>query len=114
MQVIQALQSDSLKHFKTMNQGSENIKPQRYPGQNVEYMSLGITYQCQALTIAGIWDYQLCLSILSAFLLADGNELYHDSLIMMKVTLEDEVKKVRLMEEDAGMTHLLSKGLTLC
>ena len=67
---------------------------------------------CQALTTAGIWDHQLCSSILSAFLLTNGNELYHHSLVPMKVTLVDELKKVRFMEHAAGMTHLLSKGLT--
>ena len=75
-------------------------------------MLLDITYHCQALTTAGIWDHQLCLSILSAFLLTNGNKLYSHSLITMKVTLEDELKKVRFMEHAAGMTHLCSKGLT--
>ena len=44
--------------------------------------------------------------------LTNGNELYCHSLITVKVTLEDELKKVRFMEHAAGMTHLLSKGLT--
>ena len=30
----------------------------------------------------------------------------------MKVTLKDELKKVRFMEHAVGMTHLCSKGLT--
>ena len=30
----------------------------------------------------------------------------------MKVTLEDELKKVRFIEHAAGITHLCSKGLT--
>ena len=67
---------------------------------------------CQALTTAGIWHHQLCLSILSAFLLADGDEMYHHSLITMKATLEDKLKKVRFMEHAAGTTHLCNKGLT--
>ena len=69
----------------------ENIKPQQYPGQNVADMLLDMTYHCQALTTDGIWDHQLCLSILSTFLLADGDELYHHSLITMKVTLHDRI-----------------------
>ena len=80
MQVIKALQSDSLKHFKTMKCELENIKPQQHPGQNIADMSLDMTYHCQALTTAGVWDHQLCSSILSAFLLTNGNELYCDSL----------------------------------
>ena len=75
-------------------------------------MLLDVTYHCQALTTAGIWDHQLCSSILSAFLLADGNELYCYSLITMKVTMEDELKKVRFREHATGTTHLHSKGLT--
>ena len=75
-------------------------------------MSLDMTYHCQALSTASIWDHQLCLSILSTFLLANGDELYCHSLTTMKVTLEDELKKVRFMEHAAGTTHLCSKGLT--
>ena len=56
-------------------------------------------------------EYQLCSSILSGFLLANGDELYCHSLITMKVTLEDELKEVRFMEHAAQMTHLCSKGL---
>ena len=69
MQVINALQSDSHEHFKTMKCELENIKPQQYLGQNIADMLLDITYHCQALTTAGVWDRQLCWSILSAFLL---------------------------------------------
>ena len=90
----------------------ENTKPQQYPGQNIANMSLDVTYHCQALTTAGIWDHQLCLNILSTFLLADGDEMYCHSLITMKATLEDKLKKVRFMEHVAGTTHLCSKGLT--
>ena len=75
-------------------------------------MSLDVTYHCRALTTTGVWDHKLCLSILLAFLLADGDELYHHSLITMKVTLEDKLKKVRFMEHTAGMTYLPCKGLT--
>ena len=75
-------------------------------------MLLDVTYHYQALTTAGIWDHQLCSSILSAFLLADGDEMYCHSLITMKATLEDELKKVRFMEHVDGTTHLCSKGLT--
>ena len=81
----------------------ENIKPQQYPRQNITDMSLHVTYHCQALTTAGIWDHQLCSSILSAFLLADGDEMYHHSLITMKATF---------MEYAAGTNHLGNKGLT--
>ena len=75
-------------------------------------MLLDITYHCQALTTAGIWDHQLCSSIVLAFLLPDGDELYCHSLFSMKINLEDEFKKVRFMEHAAGMNHLCSKGLT--
>ena len=75
-------------------------------------MSLNVTYHCQALTIAGVWGHQQCSSILSTFVLADGNERYHHSLITMKATLGDELKKVRFMEHAAGTTHLHDKGLT--
>ena len=75
-------------------------------------MMLDVTYNCQALTTAGIWDHQLCSSILLGFLLNDCDELYCHSLITMKVTLEDKLKKVRFIEHAAGMTHLHSKGLT--
>ena len=44
MQVIKALQRNSLKHFKAMKCELENIKPQQYPGQNVTDMSLDVTY----------------------------------------------------------------------
>ena len=60
MQVIEALQSDSLECFKTMKQELENIKPQQYPGQNIADMSLDITYHCQALTTA-VLEYPLSL-----------------------------------------------------
>ena len=75
-------------------------------------MSLDVTYHCHTFTTAGIWDYQLCLSILSAFLLTYGDEMYHHSLITMKTTLEDEFKKARFMEHAAGTTHLSDKGLS--
>ena len=75
-------------------------------------MLLDVTYHYQALTAAGVWDHQLCLSILSTHLLADGNEMYCHSHITMKATLEDELKKVRFMEHAAGTTHLHDKGLT--
>ena len=94
MQVIKALQSDSLKHFKTMKHELENIRPQQYAGQNIADMSLDVTNHCQALTTGGVWDHQLCLSILSTFLLAADDEMYHHSVITMKPTLEDELKKV--------------------
>ena len=74
MQVIKALQSDSLECFKAMKCEFESIKPQQYPGQNIADMSLDMTYHCQALTTAGVWNHQLCSSIPSTFLLADGNE----------------------------------------
>ena len=74
-------------------------------------MSLDVTYHCQALTTAGICDHQLRSSILSAFLLADGNEMYHHSLITMKATLDNELKKIKFMEHAAGTTHLHDKGL---
>ena len=112
IQVIKALQSDSLECFKTMKCKLENLKLQQYPGQNITNMLLDITYCCQSLTMDGIWDHQLCLSILSTFLLANGDEMYHHSLITMKDTLEDKLKKVRFMEHATGMTHLCSKGLT--
>ena len=73
---------------------------------------LDVTYCCQALTTTGIWDHQLCLSILSTFLLADGKEMYHHSLITMKATLEDKLKKVRFMEHAAGTTRPSDKELT--
>ena len=79
---------------------------------NITDILLYVTYCCQALTTAGIWDHQLCVSILSAFLLTNGNKLYHHSLITMKVALEDKLKKVRFMEHADGTTHLCSKGLT--
>ena len=97
MQVIKALQSSSLKCFKTMKCKLESIKLQQYQGQNITDMLLDVTYHCQGLTTAGIWDHQLCSSILSAFLLANGDEMYHHSLITMKSTLEDKLKKVRFM-----------------
>ena len=75
-------------------------------------MSLDVTYHCQALATTGVWEHLLCLSILSTFLLADGNKMYCHSLITMKATLEDELKKVRFMEHAAGTTHLHIKGLT--
>ena len=75
-------------------------------------MSLDVTYPCHAVTTAGMWDHQVCLSILSAFLLADGNEMYCYSLTTMKATLEDELKKVQFMEHTAGTTCLSNKGLT--
>ena len=65
-----------------------------------------------ALTTAGIWDHQMCSSIISIFVLADGNEMYHHSLITIKGTLEDELKKVRFREYAEGTTHLSDKGLT--
>ena len=95
-----------------MKQEVENIKPQQYPGQNVADMSLDVTCHCQALTTAGIWDHQLCSSILLASLLTNGNELYYHSLITIKGTLEDELKKVRFMEHATGMNHLHNQGLT--
>ena len=52
------------------------------------------------------------LEILSAFLLANGNEMYCHSLIAMTATLEDKLKNVRFMEHAAGTTHLHNKGLT--
>ena len=110
MQLIKALQSDLLEHFKTMKQELENIKPQQYSGQNVTNMD--VTYHCQALTTAGIWGHQLCSSILAAFLHANGDEMYCLSLITMKATLEDKLKKVRFMEHAAGTTHLSDKGLS--
>ena len=61
---------------------------------------------------AGIWDDQLCSSILSTLLLTDGNGIYHHSLITMKATLEGKLKKVRFMEHATGNTHLHNKGLT--
>ena len=64
-------------------------------------MSVDVTYHCQGLTTAAIWDHQLCSSTLSTFLLADGNDMHHHSLITMKATLED-----------AGTTHLSDKGLS--
>ena len=75
-------------------------------------MSLDVTYPCHAVTTACMWDHQVCLSILSAFLLADGNEMYCHSLTTMKATLEDELKKVQFMEHTAGTTCLSNKGLT--
>ena len=57
-------------------------------------MSVDVTYHCQGLTTAAIWDHQLCSSTLSTFLLADGNDMHHHSLITMKATLEDELKQV--------------------
>ena len=74
-------------------------------------MSLDVTYHCEALTTAGIWDHQVCLSILSAFLLTNGDEMYHHSRITMKASLEDELKKVRFMEHAVGTTHPHDKGL---
>ena len=74
-------------------------------------MSLDVTYHCQALTTAGVWDHQLCLSILSTFLLTNGDEMYCHSLITMKATLEDKLKKVRFMEHATGTTHLHGRGL---
>ena len=93
MQVTKALESNSLKHFTTMKRELENIKPQQYPGQHVSNMSLDVTYHCQSLTTAGILDHQLCLSILSAFLLTNVTEMYHHSLITMKATPKDKLKK---------------------
>ena len=90
----------------------ENLKPQPYPGQNIADMLLDVTCHCQALTTAGVWDHLLCSSILSTSLLTDSNEMYCHSLITMKTTLEDELKKVRFMEHAAGTAHLHSKGLT--
>ena len=87
----------------------ENHKLQQYLGQNTADMSLGMTYHCQVLTTAGIWDNQLCLSILSAFLLANSDEMYWPSLITMKATLKDELVKVRFTEHAAGTAHLHSK-----
>ena len=75
-------------------------------------MLLDVTYHCQALTTAGIWDHQLFSSILNAFLLTDGDEMYHHALINMNATLEDKLKKVRFMEHATGTTHLDNKGLT--
>ena len=75
-------------------------------------MSQDVTYHCPALTTAGVRDHQIYLSILSAFLLHNGDELYHHSLITMKVTLEDELKRVRFMEHAGIMTNLCDKGLT--
>ena len=43
MEVIKALQSDSLKHIKAMKCELEKIKLQQYPGQNVTDMSLDMT-----------------------------------------------------------------------
>ena len=100
-----------LNIFKTMKHGLENLKPQQYPGQNATDMSLDVTYHCQALTTAGICDHQLHSSILFTFLLADSDEMYHHSLITMKATLEDELKKVRFVEHATGTSHLHSKGL---
>ena len=113
MQVIKALQSNSLKCFETMKCKLENIKLQQYPGQNVTDMSLDVTYNCQALTTAGVSDHQLYSSILSAFLLANGDEMYNHSLISMKATLEDKLKKVRFMEIATRTNHLSDKGLTM-
>ena len=56
MQVIKALQSDSLECFKTVKEELENIKPQQYQGQNITNMSLDVAYHCQALTTAGIGE----------------------------------------------------------
>ena len=112
MQVIKALQSDSTEHFKTMKHESENIKPQQYPEQDISKMSLDVTYCCKALTTAGIWDHQLCSSILFAFLCTDGTEIHCHSLIAMKATLEDELRKVRFMDHADGTTHRCSKGGT--
>ena len=112
MQVIKALQSDSLECFKTIKCELENIKPQQYPGQNVTDMSLDMTYHCQALTTAGVWDHQLCSSILSTFLLTNGDEMYCHSLIAMKASLEDELKKVRFMEHADGTTQIHRNRLT--
>ena len=95
MHIIKALQSKTMKHEL------ENLKPQQYTGQNVA-----------VLTTAAIWDHQLCSSILSAFLVVDSNEMYCHSLITMKATLEDKLRKVRFMEHAAGATHLHSRGLT--
>ena len=91
----------------------ENIKPQQYPGQNIIDMSLDVTYGCQALTTAGVRDHQLCSSILSAFFLTDGNEMYHHSLSTMKATLEDELKKVRFMEHVLEPPTFATKDLPL-
>ena len=88
------------------------LQASAYPRQNIADMSLDVTYHCQALPRAGVWDHQLCLSILSALLLANGIEIYCHSLITMKATLEDELKKVQFMEDAAGTTHLSDKGLT--
>ena len=79
MEVIKALQGDSLKQFKAMKYELENLKLQQYPGHNVTDMSLGVTYHCQARSTAGIRDHQLCSSMLSAFLLANSDEMYHHS-----------------------------------
>ena len=75
-------------------------------------MSLDVTYHCEALTTADVWDHQLCSSILSMILLTDGDEMFCCSLITLKATLEDELKKARFMEHADGTTHLCSKGFT--
>ena len=90
----------------------ENIKPQQYPRQKSTDMSVDVTYHCQALTTSGIWDHQLCLSILSTFLHTNSNEMYCHSLITMKTTLRDELKKVKSMEH-AGGTTFAAKDLPM-
>ena len=92
MQVFKALlQSDLLKHFKTMTHELAKLELQQYPGQNITHMSLDVTYHCQALTTDGIWDHQLCSSILSTFLLAYGDEMYCHALITRKATMEHKL-----------------------
>ena len=60
-----------------MKSNLENIKLQQYPGLNIADISLDVTYHFQALTTVGVWDRQLYVSILSTFLLIDGDEMYH-------------------------------------
>ena len=76
-------------------------------------MSLVVTYHCQALSTLGIWDHQLCSNILSAFFLANGDEMYHHSLTTMKSTLDDRLKKVRFIEHATGTTHFVTKDLPM-
>ena len=75
------------------------------------YIIDNYSHECKTRRILDL-DKILIPSILSAFLFTNGDEMYHHSLITMKVTLEDKFKKVRVMEYAAGTTYLSDKGLT--
>jgi hypothetical protein len=114
--LINEFQSTSIGRYDSLKATIRNLSAHQFSGQNVEELSEAFKEAAEELTIAGQYENNYTLKMLTAFIAAGGTgqsaEDYRFELRQLRKPLEDALTLIAYKDKNATLKYMVANKLT--